>query len=149
MKIDGNVNEYQAQLKKVNNIFANAIIRSSRDVFGIMHQFYEYDDKEKLYVMLLNSRKKVIGVNLVSIGTVDNVTIHPREVFKVPIILGAVSIILIHNHPSGDVRPSDSDIDMTKKIIECGKLLDIPLMDHIIYYENKHYSIYNEEEIDE
>ena len=71
---------------------------------------------------------------------------HPREIFKPAILLGASAFIMVHNHPSGDVTPSEEDISITGRIIECGNILDIPLMDHIIYCEGKYYSIYDEME---
>lgn len=143
--MENNIVEYRIQLKKISKHFEdNDIIHTSNDVVKIMNRFYDFDDREKLYVMLMDSRKKVIGINLVSVGTVDKVMMHPREIFKPAILLGASSFIMIHNHPSGDVRPSKEDIKLTDTIINCGNMLDIPLIDHIIFSEEKYYSIYDE-----
>ncbi len=143
--MENNIVEYRIQLKKISKHFEdNDIIHTSNDVVKIMNRFYDFDDREKLYVMLMDSRKKVIGINLVSVGTVDKVMMHPREIFKPAILLGASSFIMIHNHPSGDVRPSKEDIKFTDTIINCGNMLDIPLIDHIIFSEEKYYSIYDE-----
>lgn len=143
--MENNIVEYRIQLKKISKHFEdNDIIHTSSDVVKIMNRFYDFDDREKLYVMLMDSRKKVIGINLVSVGTVDKVMMHPREIFKPAILLGASSFIMIHNHPSGDVRPSKEDIKFTDTIINCGNMLDIPLIDHIIFSEEKYYSIYDE-----
>ncbi len=145
--MEGNIIEYSVQLKKIRTIFdSRDVISSSEDVVEIMNKCYDFDDREKLYVILLDARKKVIGVNLVSIGTIDKVMMHPREIFKPAILLGASAFIMVHNHPSGDVTPSEEDISITGRIIECGNILDIPLMDHIIYCEGKYYSIYDEME---
>lgn len=142
---EGNITEYSIQLKIIKKIFDNEdVINSSSDVVRIMNRFYDFDDREKLYVMLMDSRKKVIGINLVSVGTIDKVIMNPREVFKPAILLGASSIIMIHNHPSLNVTPSMEDRIATDRIIKCGNILDIPLMDHIIYSENNYYSIYDE-----
>ena len=136
--MEGNIIEYSVQLKKIRTIFdSRDVISSSEDVVEIMNKCYDFDDREKLYVILLDARKKVIGVNLVSIGTIDKVMMHPREIFKPAILLGASAFIMVHNHPSGDVTPSEEDISITGRIIECGNILDIPLMDHIIYCEGK------------
>ena len=143
--MENNIVEYRIQLKKISKHFEdNDIIHTSNDVVKIINRFYDFDDREKLYVMLMDSRKKVIGINLVSVGTVDKVMMHPREIFKPAILLGASSFIMIHNHPSGDVRPSKEDIKFTDTIINCGNMLDIPLIDHIIFSEEKYYSIYDE-----
>ena len=137
--MENNIVEYRIQLKKISKHFEdNDIIHTSNDVVKIMNRFYDFDDREKLYVMLMDSRKKVIGINLVSVGTVDKVMMHPREIFKPAILLGASSFIMIHNHPSGDVRPSKEDIKFTDTIINCGNMLDIPLIDHIIFSEEKY-----------
>ena len=145
--MEGNIIEYSVQLKKIRTIFdSRDVISSSEDVVEIMNKCYDFDDREKLYVILLDARKKVIGVNLVSIGTIDKVMLHPREIFKPAILLGASAFIMVHNQPSGDVTPSEEDISITGRIIECGNILDIPLMDHIIYCEGKYYSIYDEME---
>lgn len=97
------ITEYSVQLKKIKTVFVNnTIVNSSDDVVKIMNRFYDFDDREKLYVMMINSRKKVIGVSLVSIGTIDNVVMSPREIFKPAILLGATCIVMIHNHPGGD-----------------------------------------------
>lgn len=139
------ITEYSVKLKKTKKIFLdNDIIKSSDDVVRIMNRFYDYDDREKLYVMLINSRRKVIGVSLVSVGTINNVIMSPCEIFKPAILLGATCIIMVHNHPGGDVMPSQKDRIATDRIINCGNLLGIPLMDHIIYSENNYYSIHNE-----
>lgn len=143
--MERNIIEYNIQLKKKCSIFEkHDVINSSEDAVRIIKKFYNYDDKEKLYVILMDARKKVIGINLVSIGTINEVMMHPREIFKPAILLGAVSFIMVHNHPSGDITPSKEDMNATDRIIECGNLLDIPLMDHIIYSEDSYYSIYDE-----
>lgn len=144
------IDEYSTKLVKVSSIaISNSKVESSQDAINVIKHFFDHDDKEKLYVILLNSRKDIIGINLVSIGTVDYVIMHPREIFKTAILTSASGIILVHNHPSGNVFPSDQDIAMTNKIIESGEILEIPILDHIIYSEEKSYSIYDGEEIHE
>lgn len=143
--MEKNMIEYTVQLKKKYTYFEeNDIVISSEDAIRIISKFYDYEDREKLYVILINSHRKVIGINLVSVGTVDKVMMHPREIFKPAILLGAAAIIMVHNHPSGNIIPSNEDKDITNRIIECGHLLDIPLMDHIIYSEDNYYSLYDE-----
>jgi DNA repair protein RadC len=93
---------------------------------------YINPDCECLVVLLLNSRRRVIGHHLVSIGTLDTILVHPREVFNVAIVMKAASIVVIHNHPSGDPTPSDADIKVTRDLIKAGQLLKIEVIDHII-----------------
>ncbi|MCI5584540.1 MAG: JAB domain-containing protein [Lachnospiraceae bacterium] len=147
MSINYDIIEYSIQMKKIKKIFSGqSHIDNSYDAVKVISKFYDLDDREKLYVILLDSRKRVIGINLVSVGTIDYVIIHPREVFKPAILLGASAIIIVHNHPSQDPRPSEDDIDVTEQIIKAGNILQIPLIDHIIYCEGEYYSIYGDEE---
>ena len=83
-------------------------------------------------VLLLNTRKRVKGHCLVSIGTMDTVLVHPREVFRTAIISSAASIALMHNHPSMDSTPSEADIKVTRDLIRAGQLLKIEVLDHIV-----------------
>jgi DNA repair protein RadC len=90
-------------------------------------------DKEHFYVMHINARQQVQLVELVSVGTLDKTTIHPRETFRRAIIEGAHSILVAHNHPAGDVSPSNADVLVTNHLSQAGELLRIPLLDHLIF----------------
>jgi len=87
---------------------------------------------ECLVVLLLNTRKRIKGHQLVSVGTMDTLLIHPREVFRLAIIAAASSILIMHNHPSGESAPSESDIRVTRELIKAGQLLKIEVADHIV-----------------
>jgi DNA repair protein RadC len=87
---------------------------------------------EHFQVLLLNTRRRLIRVEKISQGTLDTILVHPREVFKSAITANASAIILVHNHPSGDPSPSESDIKTTRDLIRAGKLLKIDVLDHII-----------------
>lgn len=89
-------------------------------------------NQEHVYAVYLNTKNKIIAEKLLFIGTIDNSVIHPREIYKEAVKNSAVYIILIHNHPSGDTTPSQSDIDFTQKLKESSKVMDIDLLDHII-----------------
>src|SRR5204862_6543541 len=82
--------------------------------------------------VMLNTRRRLIGVQAVSQGTLDTLLVHPREVFKPAISAGAAAIILAHNHPSGDPTPSEADIKVTRDLIRAGQLLKIEVLDHVI-----------------
>jgi DNA repair protein RadC len=88
--------------------------------------------KEHFKLILLNARNKIIGISTVSIGSLNASIVHPREVFKDAIVHSAYSVVLAHNHPSGDPGPSEDDLTMTKRLIEAGKILGIEVIDHII-----------------
>jgi DNA repair protein RadC len=100
-------------------------------------------DKEHFYVMHLDSHRRINLVELVAIGTLTDTNIHPRETFRRAIIEGSHSILVAHNHPSGDVTPSDNDITVTTKLHKAGDILYIPLLDHIVFTQTKYYSFRN------
>jgi len=89
-------------------------------------------DREHLLAIYLNSRRKVIDIEVVAIGTLSEMIISPREVFKSAILANAYAIILVHNHPSCDETPGIDDMKMTQEIKAAGKLLKIPFRDHVI-----------------
>ena len=94
---------------------------------------------ECMAVLMLNTRRRVKGHQLLTIGTMDTILVHPREVFRCAIIAAAASVILIHNHPSGEPTPSEADIKVTRDLIRAGQLLKIELTDHVII-GNPNYS---------
>ena len=97
--------------------------------------------QEHLYCFCLNGKNKIITAELISKGSLTSSVAHPREIFKAAILVNAVSIILAHNHPSGDINPSMDDISVTKRIEKSGVLLGIRLVDHIIIGgDNKWFS---------
>lgn len=98
------------------------------------------DDQEQFYCIYLDASKKVIEEKLLFIGTVNYSLVHPRDVFKEAYLLNATSIICVHNHPSGDVKPSTEDINLTTRLKEIGMLLGIRVIDHIIIGDDKYYS---------
>lgn len=89
-------------------------------------------DKEAFCVIMLNARRRVIAHHLVSLGFLDSVLVHPREVFRPAIAIAAAAILIGHNHPTGDPTPSEADIKVTRDLIRAGQLLKIELLDHII-----------------
>ena len=93
---------------------------------------YFNPDCECFVVLLLNTRRKIKGHHLVSIGTLDTILIHPREVFRLAIVAAASAIVLVHNHPSGDPEPSEADVRVTRDLIRAGQLLKIEVCDHVI-----------------
>lgn len=97
--------------------------------------------KENFVVLYLNARNQVIHKETISIGTLNASVVHPREVFQLAVTKSAASIILAHNHPSGDTTPSDDDIELTKRIVKAGEIMGIEVFDHIIVSDRGHLSM--------
>jgi DNA repair protein RadC len=98
-------------------------------------------EQENLFVLFLNIRRKVIGHQLVALGTLDGVCVHPREIFRAAIVNNSHSIILMHNHPSGESSPSEADIRITRDLRRAGGFLRVELLDHVIVGENQRSSL--------
>jgi DNA repair protein RadC len=115
-------------------------ITSPKDVADIYIPLLRDELKENFYILCLSSSNKIMQAEKISMGSLNASLVHPREIFKVAIENSSASIICIHNHPSGNPEPSNEDISITKKLVEAGKLLDIPLFDHIIIAGNNYTS---------
>jgi len=115
-------------------------IKSHRDVIKLVRQKLKDKKKEHFLVLCLNTKNNLIKISTISTGTLDANLVHPREVFNEAIQSLASSVVLVHNHPSGDPEPSDADIDITKRILETGKIVGIDVLDHIIIADNKSLS---------
>lgn len=115
-------------------------IASPKDAVGIFRAYLDGLDREVFCVALLDTKNRVIGINTVSMGTLNSTIIHPREVFKPACIIGASSIMLCHNHPSGDPEPSKDDKENTARLAEAGEILGITVLDHIVIGDNTYYS---------
>lgn len=101
----------------------------------------EHETRELLIAILLDTKKEVIGNPIISMGTLSQTLIHPREVFYPAIRHKAASLILVHNHPSGDPTPSPEDYEVTEILVKAGKLMDIPVNDHLIIGLGKYVSL--------
>lgn len=97
-------------------------------------------EQEVMWSVLLNSRCNVLKIVTVGVGTLADVTVHPRDIFREAIRMNAHSLLLAHNHPSGDKTPSDSDLELTRGMVEAGKLIGIPVLDHLILTALDSYS---------
>jgi DNA repair protein RadC len=119
-------------------------ITSSKDIFEIFHAQFLDLPHEEFHVLLLNRSNSVIRKELVSRGGVSGTVVDPKIIFKIAVENLASSIILCHNHPSGNLRPSDPDISLTKKLKEAGTLLEIPVLDHLIVSDAGYFSFADE-----
>lgn len=116
-------------------------INSPDDVNKIVQSYLNGVDREHFVVLLLNRKNGIIGINTVSVGDLSSSIVHPREVFKPAIVAGAASIIVAHNHPSGDPAPSRDDINVTTRLKEAGDILGINVLDHIIIGDGCYISL--------
>ena len=115
-------------------------ISNSQDIVRCLAPLLAGLDREHLFVLCLDTKHGIIGLHQVAIGTLNQTVIHPREVFKVAILLNAAAIALIHNHPSGDPTPSADDRALTTRLHHGGTLLGITVIDHVIIGDEQSYS---------
>ncbi|CUH97443.1 UPF0758 protein [Propionispora sp. 2/2-37] len=129
--------------KRLHSVAAmeRPIIRSPREVADLLMPRMRYETREHFVVVLLSTKHHVIATPIISVGTLNASLVHPREVFREAISHSAASIILVHNHPSGDPAPSQEDIRLTQKMVDAGRLLDISVLDHVIIGDSKYVSL--------
>lgn len=126
--------------KKLVGGYDKKVITSAKDVYNMFSDEMRNLKQEVLKIILLDTKNNVIGVKEVSKGTLNASLVHPREVFKEAIKSSAFSIILVHNHPSGDCSPSEEDISITKKLAELGEELGVKVLDHVIVGRGKYWN---------
>lgn len=125
----------------------NIKFRNTKDIYNYMKNKLSYKKQEYFYVLYLDSNLCLLEDRLLFIGTVNKANVHPRELFKYAYINSAVSIVLVHNHPSNNIIPSKDDIILTKKIIELSNLSGFKVIDHIIIGNNNYYSFYENNDL--
>jgi DNA repair protein RadC len=103
--------------------------------------------KEHYILISLDARSRLLGVDILSIGTLDAALVHPRETFAMAIRRHAIRVIVCHNHPSGDTRPSDDDLAVTKRLVTAGKILGIAVVDHVVIAKDRFYSLHEHGQI--
>ena len=103
-------------------------------------QLYADADREQFHILMLDSKNRLVGVNLVSQGSLSTSVVCPREVFKAAILANSAAVILLHNHPSGCPEPSHEDRDCTRRLCEAGKILGIRVLDHVVVGQEEHFS---------
>ncbi|HHX86799.1 MAG TPA: DNA repair protein RadC [Firmicutes bacterium] len=107
-------------------------ITNPRQAAELFMEELRYKKKEYFKLLLLNTKNQVISKEKISVGSLSSSIVHPREIFNVPIKKSAASIILVHNHPSGDPTPSQEDLEVTRRLVEAGQILGIVVQDHLI-----------------
>lgn len=118
-----------------------AIVHGPEDAAHYAMPRLRFERKEHFAALLLNTKNHVLAMPVISVGSLTASIVHPREVFQAAIAHAAASMILVHNHPSGDPTPSSEDIAVTRRMVEAGKVMDIPVLDHIILGDDKFISL--------
>lgn len=119
-------------------------IRSPADVYSLLYPRMREQKREKFVALLLDTKNQIIREETISIGSLNASIVHPREVFRAALMESCASVILSHNHPSGDPTPSREDIAVTEKLIEGGKLLGIDVLDHVVIGDGRYISLKDE-----
>ena len=141
------VREIEIRYKAGINISEVKTIDSPEAVYKVLRSKLEDMTRELFFVLCLDNKNRMYGYNIVSMGTVSESLVHPREVFQVAeafkeaLITNSCSIIVAHNHPSGITKPSTEDIATTKRLVDAGKILGIPLLDHVIIGNDSYASM--------
>jgi len=108
-------------------------IKGPEDAFRVLTQRFQHGEAREIFVaILLSARNTVIGIETISVGSLNASIVHPREVFQPAVAQSAASLILAHNHPSGNPDPSDDDLALTRRLVSVGDLMGIPIVDHLI-----------------
>lgn len=128
MEIARRINNHEVKVSKGRT----KQIISPEDVYKLVRLKIQNYAKEHFFVLSFNSRNQLLGMDQVSVGTLDSNLVHPRETFEAAIRRHAAQIIIVHNHPSGDTSPSTDDIEVTKQVVDAGKIMGIEVLDHII-----------------
>ena len=119
----------------------NNHIRTPEDVVNILSADYDVAVVEMAQMLALDTKNKIIGIFVISTGSLNASIIHPRDIFQRAILSNAASVILAHNHPSGDPTPSSEDIELTNKLVQVGKMMDLPILDHVVIGDGKFVSL--------
>jgi DNA repair protein RadC len=140
-KLFNSINVVSVKLVREKDVIYGAkTITSPEELASVVKRFLADTDREVFLTVNFSKANTINSIHIVSIGSLDRAIVHPREVFKAAILSNASSIALVHNHPSGRLIPSQEDIDITRKLVKCGEILNIKVVDHIIVSDDQHLS---------
>ena len=117
------------------------VVHGPEDVARFSLPYFHGEHKEHFAILMLNTKNHILGLKDISIGSLTASIVHPREVFETAILHHSASIILLHNHPSGDPSPSREDIAVTQRLVKASKIMDIPVLDHLILGDGRFVSM--------
>lgn len=127
-------------VKESSLLYKGRSVKSPEDGYELLKLFLADKDREHFVVVSLDTKNQPVSINVCHIGSLNASIVHPREVMKSAILSNAASIIVGHNHPSGQVEPSSEDIEVTKRLVEAGKIIGIDVLDHIIVGDERFLS---------
>lgn len=130
--------------RRESEVTERKIIISSKDVFEFFQSELSDNTYEEFWILLLNRANKIISKHCISEGGISGTVVDPKKIFKLALENNSSSMILCHNHPSGNIKPSEQDISLTKKLKEGGRILDIQVTDHIIISDKSYFSFNDE-----
>lgn len=122
----------------------NKVIKCSEDIYNVMHRYLQNLDHEECWVIFLNQSSRIIRKQRVSVGGLASTQVDIRLILREALKVCATSLVLVHNHPSGNVRPSADDDRLTMALQQASKILNIKMLDHVIYADDQHYSYADE-----
>lgn len=131
-------------VKEGSTKYPQRFINNPQDAASFVREFLEDLDREAVLVLCLDTKHQPTSINTVSIGTLFNSLVHPREIFKAAVLANSAAIIVCHNHPSGIPEPSQDDLKMTERLVEAGELIGIDVLDHIIIGHGNAYTSFRE-----
>ncbi|TYO95504.1 JAB domain-containing protein [Desulfallas thermosapovorans] len=126
-------------VRESSMLYQTRSVKSPGDAADLVRNFIEDADREQFWIACLDTRHQPTALHAVSIGTLSQTVVHPRELFKAAIIANAAAVILYHNHPSGDPEPSRQDIEITERLVKAGEILGIQVLDHLVIGSNGKY----------
>lgn len=134
------VNVYKmSMVREAEVAWPRAACVDSASAVTMLRPLFAGLDREQFVVVLLDTKHRPIGVNVVAVGNLNTALVHPREVFRPAIAMPCAAIIVAHNHPSGDPSPSPEDVSLTRRLREAGEILGIPVLDHVILGDGERY----------
>lgn len=140
------IRQRKLEICKENSIlYENRKISSPGNAAELLNHFLLDNDREQMVVISLNTKNEPINMSLVSIGSLNTAICHPREIFKISVKANANAIIIGHSHISGQIEPSDEDKQVTERLVKSGKVLGVPLLDHLIIGDENRYFSFKEE----
>jgi len=128
-------------VKETSLLYKDRAIRSPEDGYNLFKQFLGELDREYLVVVCLDVKNQPTAINVCHIGSLNASIVHPREIMKIAILSNSASILICHNHPSGNPLESPEDIEVTKRLAEAGKIMGIELLDHLVIGDGSYVSL--------
>jgi DNA repair protein RadC len=128
-------------VKESSLLYKDRCVRSPEDGYQLLKQFLGEVDREYFVVVCLDTKNQPTAINICHIGSLNASLVHPRECFKPAILSNAASILVGHNHPSGKSEPSREDVEVTKRLVESGKILGIDVLDHLVLGDGEYVSL--------